>query len=388
MSVEPFNKLIGPRGLEQFSDSQQNEVEAAIIEIKRVFGGDLLKTQLGYVEPSSADHLAFLSAKISGKFHVELSSGRIVEILKFSDGTVKCIGAFTEKAEKCSNEGWAAFNPTLDGQWCQLFSSFTSEKVSEAGDWSCGWNSLQNLMYIKTGMKFTALELLHCYLARLIQTSDHLMEAVGKVNNDEELKQLMSKELGVHLLMVIKLLSEEPWLSFLSPQADELLLGSRGTTCKKDDWENVITASPEELINKIKTHPFRQQGPLIVTTEEEALLIHADEGGTLCIIDPHNIKRTANFRTQHNIREWKAQFDSFNLKTQDQLGHIQMLWGFNYSGGLQNDIDCEPTKSFIEEFRRKNILTVDIVSEQLKSLRSKMENLNEKFEMTQHNFLH
>ena len=344
--------------------------------VAQVYKGDSIKKRLQTVKPSPADSLAFPKQAIVSKTYFELNSGRIVEVLEFKDGRNQCIGSFNGQPADSCREGWATYDKSTDKQWCYFVSQLEEEDVTDADDWSCGWNSFQNMVYLRTGMKVSVLEILHHFIDRLNQKTEQIFGTIKGVKNKEDLSKVMG-ELMPHVVSVMMLFGSEdaPFFYTLRSFTEEVLFNSAGTKCIDDGLLDAKRVTAAELIEKIRSHSFAEKGPLTFFSGTYALLLHADEGGSIIVIDPHNLKRVPDFYAQKTIQEWTPnnKGTAFAIQTQTMQGKKDHYRNCEQVNGLENDVDCAKFQEFLGEVRAREPLTQESVYERLLTLKTKME---------------
>ena len=341
------------------------EIDLVSGKIAKIYGTDTVKRHVKDQKPFLSDSLIFRNSTITRKSYFELESGRIVEVLHFQDGSQQCIGSFTYGAEECSHEGWATYHPLSDEQWCVLASAQIKESI-EAEDWSCAWNSLQNLLYIKTGMKMSVLEAMHCF----VQYEQSKMEViVSALKKDQENPSAVLAKNFCDLKLLIDFFSfDEEGLIFSGGNLiEEALLGSQYATILQG-CENATYLEPKEMVAAIKAHSCQKDGPLLVTIDGGSYVLYADQAGHWILIDPHNLARSPNFYAQQFVNELTASHRDLLLKTQNLSGKRDSYRGFHGVTGLSKDIDIQIFQKLLSEQRTNGPLAVEAVLKQISAL--------------------
>ncbi len=349
---------------------EENPTDQAIV---KVYGSDKVKRHIADVKPSQADCAVFRGKEILKKSYYQLESGQVVEVLTFDDKTQRCIGSFTSTPEECCQEGWAAYHSLTDKQWCQLVSDFTKEKIDKADDWSCGWNSLQNLIYIQTGMKMSVMELMHAFALKAKKEGLAAVQSIAKASNPvtrESAKEACATYLKM-MLGFFSMTTPMPLFCFGNLQ-EELLLGAKHTICLGGDFVNVTHVSASQLADKIKAHSFAVNGPLLLQAGSEGLLLHADKNGQIILIDPHNLKRTPAFSAQSSVQQFNPLGRSFWMKTT----HGSM-GGCTTVSGLDKDIDPRKLQELLSQSKGAS---VESVSKEISSLGKILEQFEQFFQ--------
>lgn len=353
--------------------------------ICQIYPHDSLKKILDTVQPSAADRWAFAGKEIASKSYVELSSGRGVEVLTFKDQLSKCIGSFSSVAKESCQEGFAVYDQATDTQWCQLISALVDEKVEEAEDWSCGWNSMQNALYLQTGMKCTFLEMLQFFIGQLHNKTEPLASKLAKVQTAEDLQQFSKKEgLAEYVMHLCILFYEEPLLRTLSSLTHQIFFQAKGTQRQLDLAEDNVFSDVEwvtekELIQQIKNHPFVKDGPLFFTANGESLFLTENQDRKMIVIDPHNFKRDPAFSALRQVQDWEISGTQVSLRTQDMNGKTVVYRRVENVTGLHRDINYGPLTTFLADIRKSAPLSVDELSEQLSKLATDFEAFDKSF---------
>ena len=358
---------------------------SAASAVSRVYPQDPLKKILHTTSPSMADRWAHSGKEIASKSFVELLSGRVVETLTFKDQSIQCIGSFSSVAQEGCQEGFAVCDQTTDAQWCQLVLTLLDEKVKETEDWSCGWNSMQNALYLQTGMKCTFLEMLQFFVSQLNTKTEQLVSKLAKVKTDEDLKQFSEREgLFEHGMHIHSLFDAEPLLMTLSTFTHQIFFQAIGTQHKSDLFEGktfsgLELVTEQELIQKVKNHPFMKEGPLLFTADGVGLLLLENQDRKLVVVDPYNLQRDSLFSTLRYVQDWEVFELEVNLRTQDINGKAVVYSRVENVTGLHRDIKYGPLSAFLADIRNRDPLGVDELGELLVKLRADMNAFNATF---------
>lgn len=352
--------------------------KAALQKIAELFDKDPVEKHLKDVEPSTCDRLAFRGmGEIVTKSYFQLKSGRVVEVVNFKDHKAHCIGSFTYTAEECSRDGWATYHALTDKQWSDIVTAFTQEKPLKRVDWSCGWNCMQNLFYIKTRIKISLLELFQCVIQNATQKAETVLKLFKDAKSTEELQKLIGEKMK-DFVLILGFFSDP--LFSTSNIIEELLLGSKQTNTQQGDWLNVESISASKLIEQLKAYSCLKDGPLLLTAGPEGHLLYADESGNMTIVDPHNLERSSNYCAQSTIKELSLPYSTakgFLIKAQDATGKARNYRGCTGVTGLSKDVNVETLQKMLIEIRAKGVLHPESIAKEIAHLRDILQQCEE-----------
>ncbi len=356
-----------------------SQTEKAIAEI---FGADTLVKLLSRENPSLADKLVHQDA--SQKSYYELASGRVVEVLTLKGGRELCIGSFTYTEEECCREGWATYHTGTDKQWCELETNFIQTRGEPdftqdlAENWSCGWNCLQNYLYVQTGKKHTVLELMHYFIETAEKKIGKTFEALSSAKNRDECSEIIGQAIP-DILSISSFFDEEIRFSN-NDLIGQLLLGeSKSATCEEGEHENGIYYSPKEFAEVLIKTAGADQSAILRLNHMEGHLLYSNPSGRLILIDPHNWKRSPNFESHRFVQEIVAAENSITLKTQHLSGQIQSYRRCLFAVGLGNDRNLTPLMEQLAKVQANGPIDVQIISKEMLALADTIEKCNSFF---------
>ncbi|MCH9613128.1 MAG: hypothetical protein S4CHLAM102_16340 [Chlamydiia bacterium] len=249
--------------------------------------------------PSPADLTAFSRVgQVVEKAYCRLQSKRIVEVVLLDDQSVRCIGSFSYTHEVASKEGWAAYLKKTDEEQQQIASTYV-ECETDLEDWSCGWNSIQNAIYLQLQRKVSVLDLLYLTAKKI---NDRLPPIIAQIRAGET-----TEESAGYLFSTINFLNpgeDAPSFFASSAMIDHIIFGAQASHCMQEDYPAMHRFSTDELSAQVEAI---QKGEFAtISGEGEAYLIYRDDEDQLKLIDPHNLRRKPDFRAELPVSEIRA----------------------------------------------------------------------------------
>ncbi|MBM3201782.1 MAG: hypothetical protein FJZ56_05185 [Chlamydiae bacterium] len=360
-----------------------NDIESLEPAVSKVYNNDCIKNIIRNKEPSEADIMAFKDKEIAFKTYVELNSGRLVEVLHFTDDSKECVGSFSDQAHESCQEGFASYDHATDKLWCDLVSLLEEQHVEESDNWSCAWNSYQNMIYLQTGIKVSVKELISYYIDRLLDETLELFDKLDSVESKEELDELLEARILNHTIMISSIFTSEsgPYLGASMPCVEKLFFSSLGVCSQEDVSHQTPYMQASELSEGIENHNFRVNGPLTLGTSSEAFLLLKNEEGRVCVIDPHNMKRRADFKAKSVIESSLASQSEkdFTLIARDLSQKTHHYRRCDYVGGLDQPFICSKVVSAISSSRLEKPLDAEELFGKMTHLIDQMNAFDYKF---------